>query len=146
MAEVAAIHVAAEKGSPVTAVEHVISVAGRGLIGDRYFDLHPDRQITVVATDELDEAAAELGYPIPLGSTRRNVTVSGIRLPREAGSRLRLGEIVVEVHDDCAPCEVMETSVGPGARAALPQRAGIVGRIIQGGILRVGDPVSLVDA
>jgi len=126
-------------------LDEVTAVAGKGLEGDRNFDQYSKGQITVVSTEELDEAAAEWGQDIVPGSTRRNVTVSGLRLPRDEGARIKLGDVVVEVYRNASPCELMEESVGPGARAALRDRAGIRGLIIKGGTLRVGDPVSLAE-
>ncbi len=99
------------------------------------------RQLTIVSTEELDEAAEEWGQPIPPGATRRNVTISGMRLPRKAGAKLRLGAVIVEVDQDCAPCGLMENCVGEGAKQALVERAGVRARILEGGTISVGDPV-----
>ncbi len=97
----------------VVSVDAVEAVEGSGLRGDRYFGT--TRQVTVVCTGELDEAAAVLGMDsIPAGSTRRNITVSLPSLPREHGTRIRVGEVELAVWRDCAPCEQMETAVGRG--------------------------------
>ena len=142
MGEVVALHIAPDTWpEPVAAVPSVEAVAGRGLVGDRKFDKH--RQITIVSTEELAKAAAELGTDIAPGSTRRQVTVSGVGLSREAGTTIRLGDVVVSVIGDCAPCDEMEESVGPGARAALQGRAGVTGAIVEGGTISVGDPVTI---
>ncbi len=143
---VEAIHIAASKRAPLESLDEVKAIAGEGLEGDRYFGRKPDSQVTIVSTAELGAAGAALGVEIPLGATRRNITVSDIYLPREAGRRLRLGEVVVEITRDCAPCELMEETVGPGARAVLHERAGVRARILQGGIVRVGDPSELLPA
>ena len=141
MATVQAIHVAPQKGAPLESVEAVEAVAGEGLQGDRYLGVGGKRQLTIVSTEELDEAAEEWGQPIPPGATRRNVTISGMRLPRKAGAKLRLGAVIVEVDQDCAPCGLMENCVGEGAKQALVERAGVRARLPQGGAIRVGDPV-----
>ncbi len=146
MGEVTGIHVGAVKRGPLHSVTEVEAVADEGLAGDRKFGMGASRSITVVSEEELADAAAEWGNPIPPGSTRRNVTVRGMRLSRSPGTRYRLGDVVIEVFQDCAPCEQMETTVGPGARAALQGRAGIRGRIVTGGTLRVGDPAGAVEA
>ncbi len=142
MPEITAIHIADDIRAPVRSVDHVEAVAGYGLVGDRKYGTGEERAITVVAEEELAKAAAELGYDIEPGATRRNVTVRGLDLSREAGARYRLGDVVIEVFRDCAPCDQMEETVGPGARAALRGRAGIRGRIVTGGTLRVGDPAA----
>lgn len=140
---VTAIHIASEYGKPVEPVPDIEAVAGKGLAGDRYFGTR--RQVTLVATGELEAAAAELGVDrIGAGATRRNITVDLLSLPREHGTRIEVGEVTLEVWRDCAPCEVMETSVGSGARAALRDRAGVSATVVEGGIIRVGDAVRLV--
>ena len=140
MAQVIGIHIAPSTWpEPVHPVAEVEAIAGQGLVGDRKFGTR--RQITVVSVEELDEVAAEWGGEIPPGSTRRQVTISGSRLNREPGATIRLGEVVVSVIGDCSPCDEMEASVGPGARAALVGRAGVTGTIVEGGMIRVGDPV-----
>ena len=139
---VTAIHIAAEYGRPVEPVERVEAVAGKGLRGDRYFGSR--RQVTLVAAGELGAAAAQLGVErIDEGATRRNITVDLPSLPRAHGSRIEIGETVLTVWRDCAPCEVMETAVGPGARAALRDRAGVSATVLAGGTIRVGAPVRL---
>lgn len=140
MATVTGIHIAASTWpSPVQAVDSVEAVAGQGLVGDRKFGA--PRQITVISTEELDEVAEAWGHEIPAGSTRRQITITGAKLNRKKGATIQLGEVVVSVHGDCSPCEEMEESVGPGARAALVGRAGVTGIILEGGTIRVGDEV-----
>lgn len=134
---VTAIHIAPEYGRPVELVERVEAVAGKGLRGDRYFGSR--RQVTLVATGELEAAAAQLGVEgIVDGATRRNITVDLPSLPRAHGTRIEIGETVLAVWRDCAPCEVMETSVGPGARSALRDRAGVSATVLEGGAIEVG--------
>lgn len=139
---VTAIHIAPEYGRPVEPVSEIEAVTGRGLRGDRYYGTR--RQVTIVATGELEAAAAELGVDrIEGGATRRNITVELPSLPRTHGTRIVIGGAVVEVWRDCAPCEVMEVSVAPGARAALGGRAGVSATVVEGGVIRLGDPVRL---
>ena len=91
---------------------------------------------------ELGAAAEDLGLErIVHGSTRRNITVDVPSLPREHGARIEIGEAVLEVWRDCAPCDMMETAVAPGARAALKGRAGVSATVVHGGFIRLGDMV-----
>lgn len=139
---VTAIHIASAYGGRVESVARAEAVIAKGLKGDRYFGTR--RQVTIVATGELDAAAAELGVDrIFDGATRRNITVDLSSLPRAHGARIEIGETVLEVWRDCSPCEVMETSVGLGARVALRDRAGVSATVLEGGTIRVGDPVRL---
>lgn len=142
MAHVTGVHLAVETlPDPVGAVDEVEAIAGQGLVGDRKFGSR--RQISIVITEELDEAAGRLGAGIPPGSTRRQITISEGRFDRNPGATIRIGSVVVVVKGDCSPCDEMEQSVGPGAKAARVDLAGVTGTIVEGGIIRVGDPVEV---
>ena len=141
MASVTHLHLAPLHKADLKEVTQVLAVEGAGLEGDRY--LGTIRNVTVVAEGELDEAAARLGYPIPAGATRRNITVDADRLPRTTGALIHIGEATLSVWRDCPPCERMYQTVGPRAREALEGRAGIAAQVVKGGIIRVGDPVRI---
>ena len=63
MAEVISIHLAAEIAAPVYAVESVEAVAGAGLRGDRKFQpgAPPEKHLTLIESEELEQLAAEHG-------------------------------------------------------------------------------------
>lgn len=137
---VSAIHIAPAYGEPTMPVSEAIAVAGQGLEGDRYFG--KTRQVTLVATGELAKAAANLGIDaIEAGATRRNITIVTDALPRQHGTTIQIGDVTLEVWRDCTPCEVMETAVGPGAKTALKDLAGISATVTTGGTIRPGDSV-----
>ncbi|NMO92423.1 MOSC domain-containing protein [Actinomycetospora sp. TBRC 11914] len=142
---VAALHVAPERKAPMVAVDAVAAEAGRGIVGDRYFGTR-HRHVSVQSAEELAEAAAVLGAPVPASSTRRNVTLDHGRVPTTPGARLVIGDVGLEVVRRAAPCRVMETSVGPGAARAMHDRGGAICRVLTSGTIAVGDPVVVEDA
>ena len=97
-------------------VDAVVADAGKGLVGDRYHGAR-HRHVTVQSQSALDLAAADLGYEVEPGATRRNVTVDAGDIPTRPGSRLRIGDVELEVVRVAAPCRLMDDSVGPGAGA-----------------------------
>ena len=141
MPAVTHLHLATLHKAELTEVSEARAVEGQGLEGDRY--LGATRNVTMVAEGELAAAAAQLGYPITPGSTRRNITVDADRLPRTTGTLIHLGEATLSVWRDCPPCERMYQTVGPRAREALDGKAGIAALVVQGGIIRVGDSVRI---
>lgn len=140
--KVSALHVAPERGAPMRAAEWVEAVAGRGLVGDRYFGTR-HRHVTVQSRTELDAAAAALGAPVRSGDTRRAVTVDSGVVPTTPGARITVGAVELEVVRKAAPCRVLETAVGPGARRALHGRGGAVCRVLTSGAIAIGDVVDV---
>ena len=137
-----ALHVAGVAHGPMAAVDEVGAVAGSGLVGDRYFGTR-HRHVSVQSREQLDAAADTRGAPVPAERTRRNVTLDHGAVPTEPGARIVVGDVLLEVVRRAAPCRVMETAVGPGARAALHGRGGAICRVLRSGTIRVGDPAEL---
>lgn len=132
---------APDYGAELETRDELTLVSGVGIEGDRYAGSR--RQVTIVCTGELAKAAAEHGIAsIDGAATRRNIVVDCDSLPREHGTRFRLGEAELEVWRDCAPCELMDEFFGDGARSALQQRAGISAQVIRGGAVRIGDTIT----
>ena len=120
------------------AVEQVEVAAGSGIVDDRYFGSR-HRHVSVQSTADLVEAEQVSGLEIAAGDTRRNVTVSGGPLPTDPGSRLRIGEVELEVVRIAAPCRVMDETIAPGARAALRRRGGVICRALSDGPIAIDD-------
>lgn len=127
---------------PVLACGAVQARAGRGLAGDRYGRLGGNRQVTLIETEGLAAAGALLGTgAVDPALVRRNLAVSGIDLAALVGRRFAVGEAVLEGTGPCRPCAHMDEALGPGGRDALAGRGGLTARVIQGGHIRLGDPV-----
>lgn len=142
MTRVAALHIAPERRAPMVAVGRIEVEAGRGVVGDRYHGTR-HRHVSVQSLEELAEAAAVLGAPVPASATRRTITLDRGRVPTTPGARLVVGGVELEVVRRSAPCRVMETSVGPGAARAMHGRGGAICRALTSGTIAVGDPVVL---
>ena len=123
-------------------LDEVVVEAGRGIVGDRYHGTK-HRHVTVQSLERLAEAASELGIPITPEGTRRNVTISCGDVPTAPGTLLTVGEVRLEVVRVVAPCRILDDEIAPGAAAALRRRAGSVCRVLVGGRVRLGDPITL---
>ena len=142
MPTVSALHTAKATRLPMRAVDVVEVEAGRGIVGDRYHGTR-HRHVTVQSQDALDEASRLHGSVVEPALTRRNLTVSDGVVPRDPGARIRIGDVLLEVVRVAAPCKLLDDTIGPGAQEALRGRAGSVCRVLEGGTVRVGDPVDL---
>lgn len=131
---------------PVQVVAEIEVSADKGLVGDHYSGRSGNRHITLLQAEHLPAIAALAGLPeVDPGLLRRNLIVSGINLLALKNQRFRIGpDVMLEATGDCHPCSRMETNLGPGGYNAMRGHGGITARVIQGGIIRVGDEVVVV--
>ena len=125
----------------MVAVESIEVETGSGIVGDRYHGSR-HRQVSVQSLEELAEAEVRHGGPLDPMLTRRNVTISAGRIPREPGHRWTIGGVELEVARDAAPCKLLDDELGVGARTAMRRRAGVICRVLRGGTIALGDPVA----
>jgi MOSC domain-containing protein YiiM len=95
----------------------------------------------VQSQQDLDAAAEIHGAPILPEMTRRNLTISHGPVPRDPGSLIRIGDVLLEVVRVAAPCKLLDDWIGAGAQEALRRRGGSCCRVLEGGPLAVGDPI-----
>ncbi|GKQ41624.1 MOSC domain-containing protein [Streptomyces sp. A012304] len=110
------------------------------------------RQVHLIH-EELFAEVREAGFEVAAGQLGENVTTRGVDLlGLPAGTRLLLGdEAVVEVTGLRNPCAqidgfrkgLLKEVVGRDANGSPVFRAGIMGVVVQGGVVRPGDPVEV---
>ena len=138
--------------APMEQIDAVDVAAGGGLEGDHKGAKFPRRGVTVLAREAWEAALAalsDLGGPVllPWTARRANLLVEGVRLPAARTAILTIGPVRLEVTFETYPCRRM-TEVHPGLlRALAPDwRGGITARVLDGGRIRIGDPVVVVSS
>lgn len=114
-------------------------VAGRGIVGDRFFGWKEDYkgQVTFFASEVHDALCAELGiWEHPPSVYRRNIITEGADLNVLIGREFELQGLVFLGTGECSPCYWMDQAFGPGAEAALQGRGGLRAKVLRGGVLR----------
>lgn len=118
--------------------------AAHGITGDRHAARPGSkRQVSLIQWEHLEVIAALIGRAIPPHLLRRNLALSGINLMALNGQIFRIGETVLEGAGPCHPCSKMEQVLGLGGYNAMRGHGGLVARIVEGGIIRIGDRVDL---
>ena len=134
------------RGVEVQSVDAVQAVAGRGLTGDRYAGGSGKRGVTLMQAEHLPVIAALAGLgEVDPATVRRNLVVSGLPLLALKGRRFRIGGALLEGTGECDPCALMEQALGPGGYNAMRGHGGLCARIVEGGVIRLGDAVHAVD-
>ncbi len=134
----------APRSHPAVEVRAVECVAGKGLVGDRFFDHRPGKypdgyigQVTFVAVEAFDAVARQLGIADRLPSSlRRNVVTRGVDLNEWIGREFELQGVRFLGTEECSPCRWMEVAFGAGALEALAGRGGLRAKILTSGTLR----------
>jgi MOSC domain-containing protein YiiM len=133
-----------------------------GIAGDEH--AHPEfhggpRQAVLLISSEAIAELTALGYPLYPGALGENITTVGIdRAQWRSGQRWRVGQAIVEFTRLRVPCDQLSV-YGPGIQRAVydaqvrdgdtssPRWAmgGFYASVVQPGIIRPGDPISLLD-
>ena len=136
-----------ERRAPVQAVASVALDPAGGLAGDHYAGrTGRERQVTLMAAEHLAAIASILGRDaLPPELLRRNVVVSGLNPHALRHRRFRLGTALLEATGECHPCSRMEALLGQGGYNAVRGHGGITARILEAGVVSLGDGVVQVE-
>jgi MOSC domain-containing protein YiiM len=117
--------------------ERAVAVAAQGFEGCAH--ANPGRREVLFASKQhLDALGLEPGQ------IRENITVDGADVQAwPVGQRVRAGDVTFEVTMVCDPCQRMD-DLRPGLRAQLEGKRGMLARIVDGGVVAVGDAVELL--
>ena len=124
-------------------MEEVDAVAGRGLVGDRYFHRRPNHngQVTLIDGGVIDQLGTVFDrqdlFP---GLLRRNLVVRGVVLADLLKRSFRIGDAICYGAVECLPCHWMDRAVGIGAKDYMMKdfRGGLRCKILQSGTIRIG--------
>ncbi|MCU0976114.1 MAG: MOSC domain-containing protein [Steroidobacteraceae bacterium] len=136
------------RGAAPIAVASAEARPGAGLTGDRFKGtVTSKRQVTLIQAEHLAAVASLTGRDrVDPALTRRNVVVSGINLYALRHARFQAGGVLLEGTGICAPCAQMEAALGAGGFNAMRGHGGITARVLEAGVIRIGDEVALVEA
>ncbi|MDX1940096.1 MAG: MOSC domain-containing protein [Saprospiraceae bacterium] len=129
---------------PVQEISFVEVSQEEGLIGDHYNKVGGSRQVTLIQAEHLETVAKLLQVnEINPALTRRNILVSRINLLAFADRTFQIGEVILKMTGFCHPCSKMEANLGSGGYNAMRGHGGITAKVVQGGIIKIGDQVKL---
>jgi len=146
------ICIAPLNGAPMESADSIAAAAGRGLAGDRYAnkqgtfskgqEVEPSQEVTLIEQEALEAAARDDQLELSHAESRRNLLTSGVPLNHLVGRQFTIGEVELEGLELCEPCKHLERLTGKNVIKALLHRGGLRARIVQGGMLRVGDRIT----
>jgi MOSC domain-containing protein YiiM len=135
MARVLHLFRAMKRRLPMEELAEVQAVPDAGFEGCAHGRAGSQRQVLLVDRGTLE------AMDLTPGILRENITTDGINVNGLVlGQKLRIGGARLEVNAVCGPCDLME-KIRPGLRKELYGRRGMLCRVIEGGIIRRGDPI-----
>lgn len=144
---IVSINISEKTGTRKHPVQRALLVPGKGIAGDAHAGILDDRQVSLLAIEDIEQANESLKTKpgcctkalgleeLNPGDFAENITTRGINLHKlPIGTELRIGDAILEVSrigKEChAACEI-RTLVGD---CIMPRR-GIFARVIQGGTI-----------
>ena len=124
-------------------VEEVLAEADAGLEGDRYHG-SGKRQVTLMQLEHLTVLSSFAKMQVTPELLRRNLLIRGINLLALKNRTFRIGGAVLQITGQCHPCSRVEQALGFGGYNAMRGHGGLTARILQGGMLRVGDCLTVL--
>ena len=143
MAVVISVNISEQKGTVKREVPEIQLKLRHGIVGDAHAgDWH--RQISLLAEESVDKMRSLLPELQP-GAFAENINTRGLELKAlPVGTRLRLGETVVEVTQigkEChSDCEIKKIT----GKCVMPTE-GIFAVVVKEGTVRKGDPIEIVE-
>ncbi|MBR4428518.1 MAG: MOSC domain-containing protein [Clostridia bacterium] len=143
MGRITAICVSERKGTQKHYIEQAELKVDHGIVGDAHAG-NWHRQVSLLNKEKID-AFKSRGAKVNDGAFGENIIVEGIdfrTLP--IGTRYRCGDVLLEMtqigkecHDHCAIYAAMGDCIMP--------REGVFCKVLQGGVLHVGDDLEIVE-
>lgn len=143
--KIVSIATSRRKGTRKTAVEEVVVVKDHGIEGDAHAGPW-HRQVSFLAHESIDKAR-QGGLNVTFGDFAENFATEGIdwrKVP--LGTQFKLGDkVLVEVTQIGKECH-QKCAIYYQAGDCIMPREGIFARVLEGGVIRNGDPITAVDA
>ncbi|WP_158894068.1 MULTISPECIES: MOSC domain-containing protein [unclassified Pseudomonas] len=132
--------------APMVEIEAVEARRDAGLTGDHARPTpRNQRQVTLIQWEHLPVVAALIGRTVAPADLRRNLAIAGINLFSLKNRRFRIGQAILETTGWCQPCARLEERLAPGTFQAMRGHGGLTTRVLESGIIRLGDRVEVLD-
>ena len=145
MMKIISIAVSKKKGTIKQIVKEALVIADHGIKGDAHAGSW-HRQVSFLAGESIEHARRQ-GMDVTFGDFAENIATSGIDwVSIPVGAQIKLGDAVqVEVTQIGKECH-KKCAIYYQAGDCIMPREGIFARVINGGIIRTGDAISILPA
>lgn len=146
----AAIFTSPKAGDGMQSIDAVQAIKDRGLLGDRYFKdtghWHSIEacQVTLISDYDLQYMQKFGRAQVEAGQHRRNLVINGIKTDKLVNKRFRIGDALFAWYKKRPPCAYIDSITEPGMSKTLGLHAGVCLQILESGMIRVGDQLTII--
>ncbi|PZA08030.1 MULTISPECIES: MOSC domain-containing protein [unclassified Meiothermus] len=141
--KVLSVHASRDRGFPRLRVEAVKLVPGYGIAGDRKAGKREQRAVLLLGQATYEHLES-LGFDLPYGALGENMVLDLDPHLLRPGTKLRVGEALLEVSLYCTPCKTLKERYGSNFPQKLGRRRGMLARVLEGGTVQAGDAVQIL--
>jgi MOSC domain-containing protein YiiM len=143
--EIVAVCTSSEKHVQKEATGEVLLIVEKGIDGDAHYGFG-HRQVSLLADESVDKMRAKGLSDLKPGAFGENLVTRGIDLLcLDIGDRLRVGsEVLLEVTQIGKEC-VDRCAIYYAAGDCIMPREGIFARVVEGGNVKPGDRITVVE-
>jgi MOSC domain-containing protein YiiM len=150
------IYIGESAAKPLRMVERAELVAGKGIVGDRYYNEsgtfskklagNPAREVTLIESEEITAFNKAFSCEFSEPEFRRNIVTVGIRLNGLVGKRFSIGGTVLKGIKLCEPCTHLQALLASDVIPGLVGKGGLRAQILAGGEITNGDAMKELQA
>lgn len=155
MGTVSAIFVAPSAEAPMQEITTARIVAGRGIVGDRYYDgagtwskpgeEHRDRRhVTLIEWEAVAAVTRDYDIAFEAIDSRRNILTRDVALNHLVGTEFVVGSVRLRGIKLCEPCAHLERVAGKPIRRPMVHRGGLNCAVLESGTVEIGDIITSI--
>ena len=130
-----------QRGSSDRVFQSEIRVDEKGILGDKFYDKDIQRSILLTSLDSY-ELAYQHGIELPHGALGENILIDFNPYKLPATTVLYIGDVILQISQNCTICNHL-SSFDKRLPKLLKDDRGIFAQVVQGGMIRKGDTISL---
>ncbi|RYD06428.1 hypothetical protein N752_03640 [Desulforamulus aquiferis] len=138
MGKVVSINISPTRGIEKSQIESVNIIKGWGLAGDGHGG-NWERQVSIFPIEALELVPPEKKDEVLNGGYTENITIAEVDLANFCvGSKIKIGEAIIEI------LHIGKEEYKEHGRPYIVSREGRFGKVVDGGLVRVGDDARLI--
>ena len=147
MPKVFKIGITKNKNQKIQEVEQINVSAGKGIIGDRYFNEFTENrnQLTLIESENIDYYNEKFNLKIPYLNFRRNIVTKDIKLNDLVGKKIIIGKTEIKGIDLCRPCKSLQKNLDQdNIIKEFLRKGGLRCEILTSANIKIGDEIKVV--